>query len=147
MVSHLFIVTNAKYLGDPNANVFSYGENSKGNLGNVGRGFTPSGFSKATASDDLAFWLGSTRCGANGGFRSPSVSLIGASDSLVEEFARNLKEDNPYTAVPGLVWGVNSNSAAQAIANRSQGSRVLTPGGRWTPGASHSRQVNFGNSR
>jgi RHS repeat-associated protein len=132
--SHNFVVTNADYLGDPAATVFSYGMNASGNVGRVTGSTT--GFSRGTHSADQAFW---------GGLGGPSanVSAINAPDSRVAGYANSLIENQDYAAFAGP-FGANSNSAAQAIANRAAGGRVNTPGGwRLSPGAGSAGQIQF----
>ena len=49
--SHNFIVTDADYIGDPNANVYSYGHSRYGNVGRVDE--TTQGFSEVTYAAEV----------------------------------------------------------------------------------------------
>ena len=52
--SHNFVVTDAEYLGDPNALVHSFGVTANGKLGRVDENST--GFSEGTHQDDIDAW-------------------------------------------------------------------------------------------
>jgi hypothetical protein len=107
------------------------------NNGNVGRvdGATK-GFSEGTHFTDKAFWLA-------GGGGSVNVTIINADDSRVTRYAASLIENQDYAAVAGP-FGANSNSAAQAIADRAARANVSTPGGwRLSPGAESSNEIQF----
>ena len=76
--------------------------------------------------------------------------MIPAADEQVECAANNLKSNWLYTlpAVYGLPLPtsghltMNSNTAAQAVANYAAGQSVTPPKG-WHPGAENFRLVNF----
>ncbi len=70
-----------------------------------------------------------------------NVESIPASDLIVEQYVKNLIENLPYTAAPNL--GVNSNSAAQAIANRSAMRHIPNPGGRTALGSQNWWKIKF----
>lgn len=135
--SHNFIVTNANFIGDPNATVHSFGKNNIGNVGRVNNSTT--GFSAGTHRTDIAAWNA-----LNGRKKScQDVSLINAPDAIVDAYANSLIENQDYAAVAGP-FGANSNSAAQAIANRAAQTYVQTPGGsRLSPGAGSWREIRF----
>jgi len=147
--SHNFVVTNANYIGDPNATVHSFGQNAAGNLGNVGPGTAPSSFSATTHADDIAFWQGlgpanppltQAQCVM---IASTSAAAIPASDAAVNALAGALIQTQDYAAFAGP-FGVNSNSAAQAIANTAAGHPVPTPdGSRVSPGARNWTRIRF----
>lgn len=139
LASHNFIVTDADYVGDPNANVYSFGELENGNLGNVGPGSKPGGFSADTHEGDRNFWLKlkdrSDKC--------KEVTKIDAPDDTVRHFAQRLKENREYGS-SGEGFGNNSNTAAQAVAERAAGKPVRTPGeGRWSPGSDYGNHLQF----
>jgi len=134
IASHNFIVTNAQYIGDPGATVFSYGMNNNGNVGRVDN--TTRGFSQDTHRTDRASWNS-----MNG--PTNNVTLIAAPDSRVSGYANALVENQDYAAFSGP-FGANSNSAAQAIANRAASGQVNTPGGwRMSPGAGSWGEIQF----
>jgi len=62
--------------------------------------------------------------------------------SYSEDFF-GLQEDQRYSYFPELFGGVNSNSAAGAIAHQSDGNFALIAGGNVEPGASVVYKVNF----
>jgi len=127
-------VTNADYIGDPGASVYSYGMNAAGNVGRVNN--ATEGFSAGTHNTDIAVWRSMSIEGNN-------VTLINAADVVVETYANHLIENQDYAAIAGL-FGANSNSAAQAIANRAAGVPVPTPGGwRLSPGAGSWDEIQF----
>jgi len=134
VATHNFIVTNADYIGDPGASVYSYGMNAAGNVGRVNN--ATEGFSAGTHNTDNAVWRSMSIEGNN-------VTLINAADVVVETYANHLIENQDYAAIAGL-FGANSNSAAQAIANRAAGVPVPTPGGwRLSPGAGSWDEIQF----
>ena len=151
---HMYIVSNANYIGDPNASVYSYGKsnfskrhgrmNVTGLTGRVD--FNTNGFSQTTHSGDIQHWrnLGNNSCNVN----NPTASPIPASDAEVDRWANNLLPTHKYLyPVPfiGRLDAVNSNSSAQAVANRSSGSNVPLPSGPQYgyPGASQWSRVRF----
>ena len=135
--SHNFIVTHAQFVGDPNANVYSYGMNAEGNVGRVDHNTT--GFSEGTHAADIAAW-NALRNDPN---PCDNNNLINADDDVVRAQAESVIEDQDYSAIAGP-FGANSNSAAQAVANTSSGDIVPTPGtGRSSPGAGSWREIRF----
>jgi RHS repeat-associated protein len=118
--SHMFIVTHARYPGDPNARIHSWGKSSKkGSEGKVGKvDKKTTGLSKGTAETDRKAWesLGT------GDAKGVDYTGIAAKDGKVASVADAVVENKDY----GLL-GPNSNSAAQAVADTAQGSEVTTP--------------------
>ncbi len=142
--AHLFIVTHAEYLGDPSAEIVSFGQNDAGNLGRVD-GNTTNRFSAGTNSMDAGFWdaLG------NG---DPDVAAvqIQASDDRVLFIANSVIEDQDYSAICSIgpiVFGINSNSAALAVAERASCQVVVVPGDLAAPGVQQKQAVNFDTDR
>ncbi|RMA82154.1 RHS repeat-associated core domain-containing protein [Umboniibacter marinipuniceus] len=159
---HMFIVTGAKFVGDtgPNVKFYPYGQNSDGNLGLLSSS-NEGDLSKGTTVTDKAFSGGLSR-------DSNSASLINASDDVVDSIADSLVADQPYdlpnvsledsgTIAIGIpvrpvtppsvtMTGVNSNSAAQAVANRAAGQTVAqpkSPGAFGYPGAENANKIHF----
>jgi len=121
---HNFIVTHANYVGDPKADIWSYGKNNFGNTGRVdGATF---GSSDGTHAEDLTFWKELNGLVVDDPNR---FTQIAASDDEVAQSARLLLENTDYMAVP-FGDSTNSNSAASAVADRAQGSPVLVPDGK-----------------
>jgi uncharacterized protein RhaS with RHS repeats len=136
--THNFIVVNAKYIGDPSATVYSYGNNNSGYVGRVDE-YTE-GFSTGTLEMDRNIWRsmreGSTETQDN-------IVRIPTPDSVVKLYAEALTEDQDYSAISGPI-GANSNSAAQAVANAAANRKLPTPGkGRISPGAGSWDEINF----
>ena len=136
--NHMFIVTNANYIGDPNATVYSYGRLENGNLGNVRN--AKNSESIETYENDKKFWedLIDQNCNPNSRINPLPVTLIDAPDEAVNTFANRVIENHTYTP------RTNSNSAAQAVAERALGKPVsLPPDGKWTPGTMNTDRVGF----
>jgi hypothetical protein len=141
--SHMFIVTHARYVGDPQAVVRSWGRSSeRGREGKLGRvGLRTTGMSAGTYADDRSTWtaLGKTDAASKKTAAGTDYSLIRANDGKVASVADAVKEDNKYR-----LDGPNSNSAAQAVADRAQGSPVDTPDRYDTAtGVDETNKVNF----
>ena len=124
--SHMFIVTHARFPGDPKARVFSWGKSTAaGVLGKVGRvdGRT-TGLSKGTAETDRKTWLalGRTDEGSRKMAAGSDFTTINARDGKVASISSAVVENKGYS-----IFGPNSNSAAQAVADRAQGNEVVTP--------------------
>jgi len=152
---HMFDVTNASYIGDPNATIYSYGmsDASKRHGRNTVTGLmgrvdndTENKFSATTHADDWKYWLnlGGAVCSTE----SPHATPIPATDAVVDYWANRLKPSIKYhVPIPGIgrVNAVNSNSGAQAVANLASSSNVPRPigpiGG--YPGASQWHRVEF----
>ena len=134
--AHMFVVSNAAYLGDPAATVYSYGATDSGYLGRVGNN-TQNDFSKTTHQSDIDAWLSLANPNS-----TASATPIPASDSAVDVAANALMENLDYAASAGL-FGANSNSAAQAVANEAAGRPVAAPGPRKPHGAGSSGKIGF----
>ena len=137
-LSHNFIVTGARFVGDPKADVFSWGENEQGNVGRVDE--STKGFSAGTHAADRAAWEGmkGTTPGDNA-----SLVRIPATVAAVRAAAGSMIEGRDYSAIAGP-FGANSNSAAQAVANRAAGSALPVPGfPRLSWGAGSWREIRF----
>jgi RHS repeat-associated protein len=133
---HNFVVTRARYLGDPEAAIHSFGMNRDGKVGAVDD--STLGTSQGTYAADVAFWKGLSGPAAG----NPNLVRIPASSARVESFANALIENQDYSLAAGA-FGANSNSAAQAIANRAAGFALPVPGGRWSVGARSWREIQF----
>jgi len=134
--AHLFIVTHARYPGDPKANVRSYG-NTGIDGGRVGRvDATTRGMSQGTEATDQRLW---TSAITN---KDVAYALIPASDDTVLRVADSVQPSTAY-----FVAGPNSNSAATAVANTAAGQEVAVPGDRNAPGATpeHRAGIKFSN--
>jgi uncharacterized protein RhaS with RHS repeats len=138
--AHNFIVSNANYVGDFNASIYSFGNNNSGNTGRVDQ--NTRGFSSTTSADDEKYWggLSTTLCSVV----DSNASQIPAADSIVDQFANSLIENTDYAAFGGI-FGTNSNSAASAVANSAAGVPVPIPGPtyRLSPGARNANQIQF----
>jgi hypothetical protein len=137
LLSHNFIVTDAQFIGDPGANVISFGETAAGTVGRVDE-YTE-GFSKGTHAADIAAWKELRGAASN----NSNVLRIPASSPKVQSVASALIENRDYSALSGP-FGANSNSAAQAVANRAAGHALSVPGSpRLAPGVGSWREIQF----
>jgi RHS repeat-associated protein len=151
---HLYNVTDAAYIGDPNASVYSYGRSnaSKRHGRNTIQGLTgivdenTTGLSSNTHAADIQHWksLGGVSCSVE----SPYASPIPASDADVNYWANRVKPTTRYMLpfpIIGRMDAVNSNSVAQAIANKASDISVSQPQGPvyGYPGAGQSSRVIF----
>lgn len=134
--NHNFIVTNADSLGDPNAQVFSYGDTGNDTMGRVDR--NTQGFSAGTSETDIAAWQSLSNSDGSVTFRQ-----IEAPDAVVEDLATRLEGGLEYSAMPEIQGGVNSNTAAGAIAQRADGGTPHVENGIRQPGSSVTDRVNF----
>ena len=146
VASHAFIVTHAKSLGDPKANVISFGELKDGTMGNVSDRRRASSLSETAHATDVAAWR------ALAGKKSGAFVEIDAADGVVKAVSGALIEKNDYDLLPGFdLFGgkpaANSNTAAFAILNKSLeisgGEQPQHPGGGITPGANNTNRINF----
>lgn len=137
--SHMFIVTHADYPGDPKGKVYSYGAKENGNLGRVDDN-TRNSSSEGTHASDKAAWL-ALADPAKKKEMAVHESKIDAPDNKVQQNATSMIEDQDYAA-SGL-GGVNSNSAATAIAEESSGKQMDPPGDRAAPAANSSDKIQF----
>jgi RHS repeat-associated protein len=138
--AHLFIATHADDPGDPNATIVSYGQNDEWNMGRVDHN-TTNDFSKDTHQSDIDAWNSLAEDNSD-----VATGQIDADDDVVLETANSLMENQDYsalTSVLGIPTGVNSNSAAVAVAEEASGVAVDVPGTREAPGADKSHKVQF----
>jgi hypothetical protein len=112
-IGHTFVVTDAKYPGDPNAHIFSFGKLANGNMGNVNNPARADNMSFTAHATDKAAWLAETK-------NSGTYTKIDAPDKTVSAVAGAVLENKSYAYVPALTSNsTNSNSAAFAIADKS----------------------------
>jgi hypothetical protein len=117
LIGHAFVVTNARYIGDPQARVCSYGKLANGNMGNVSDPARAAAVSAPTAKSDATAWA---NMGVRGAFSN--VSRINAPDNVVDRVAQSVKENRPYALVPNaspFSSDANSNSAAFAVRDKA----------------------------
>jgi RHS repeat-associated protein len=117
-IGHAFIVSGARYRGDPKASINSFGMLKNGAMGNVSDRTRAAPFSETTAASDRAAWIASRNSSSN-------VERINAPDAIVSAVASSVREDTDYDMVPGIdLFGgkpaVNSNAAAMAVADFSE---------------------------
>ena len=141
--NHAFIATNARFPGDTNATIVSFGPLRNGNTGNVNNPRRASDGAKLTHRDDiLAFRaLKGTQPGITYG-------QINASDATVLSVSRAVLENRKYSFTPGLkTRSTNSNSAAYAVAYKSleisRGGSIRISPYLIVPGASEFGRVDF----
>lgn len=139
VASHNFIVTNAKFLGDPDATVFSFGHNDSGNLGMVDF-CTLNEYSAKTHAEDVKAWLALAHPDSNEAKRI-DFALIPVESSKIRSLALSVMEDQDYAMFSGA-FGINSNSAAHAIANHY--SDVADPAWRLAIGSGNADKINYG---
>lgn len=112
-IGHAFVVTDAKYPGDPNAHIFSFGKLANGNMGSVNNPARADKMSFTAHVTDRAAWLAETE-------NSGTYTKINAPDKTVSAVAGAVLENKPYAYVPALTSNsTNSNSAAFAVADKS----------------------------
>jgi hypothetical protein len=134
VANHNFIVSNADFVGDKNATVHSYGNNGEGIMGKV-TDKTP-GTSSTTEATDRAAWEALNSDTKNLG---DHITQIIGNDSDVDNAANSVVENKEYSYT-----GVNSNSAASAVADKAQGSQVELPSNlRASPGNGNRDKVEF----
>lgn len=137
-VQHMFVVTNAPSVGvsTPKTQVYSYGQTDSGNMGKVDS-TTTNAMSRDTSATDQSAWATAGQPGS-----TTACTPIAATDAQVDQSASSVMPDQDYSAITGP-FGVNSNSASQAVANDAAGQAVPTPGWRAAPGALSSGSVNI----
>ena len=134
--NHNFIVHNAESLGDPNATVRSFGDVGDDTMGEVNA--NTEGFSEGTLQGDTSAWQSLSGDGSGVTFRK-----IDASDERVSQIADSVKGGQEYSALPRAQGGVNSNSAAGAIAHKADGGSPTVDNGTRQPGAAQHKDVEF----
>lgn len=149
-VGHAFVVTNARYVGDPQARIYSFGKLANGNMGNVSDPSRAADISAPTSHSDAVAW-------ANLGVRAAAlaanadISRVDAPDDIVDKVAQSVSENRTYALIPITKNEANSNSAAFAvgdeadqIAKKSPNAHVdRTPFNLALPGQSSSPRVDF----
>jgi len=151
---HMFVVTGASYIGDPNAVVYSYGKSnaSKRHGRSIVSGLTgrvdsnTTGFSATTNAADIQYWNSMRRSSCS--VKNTSASPIQASDTDVGYWANRVNPTIKYLLpipIIGRANAVNSNSAAQAVANRAASTNVTRPQGEQFgyPGAKQWMRIEF----
>jgi len=130
--NHNFIVHHAGNPGDPNATVRSFGITSDGSMGEV----TPqtTGPNANTSAMDRAAWESIGVEGSGVTFRE-----INASDEVVKSNADRVSAAFDYSYVPAVSGGFNSNTAAGAVAQESDGGAPRVDNGRMQPGTGQER--------
>ncbi len=114
-------VVNDKNKSD--VQIYSYGELENGQLGLINN---RKGGILATHVDDVKSFSNKTYT---------DIQTISAPDQVVRETARNFKTSADYSNNPFNIR--NSNTASQAVANTSQGSKVRTPEDTWVGSYGH----------
>lgn len=109
---HAFVVSNAKYIGDPNATVHSFGKLANGNMGNVSDENRAADASRTTFKSDTNAWL-SLDADA-----TENISQIDAPDDLVDAVAASVLENRPYDLAP---------TDSETVTHRPSGSVISTP--------------------
>ena len=152
----MFIVVGARYIGDPEASVYSFGETDielRGLMSGRVDTETRGTLSSDTSFRDGRFWRELTEpieASASPPPLPPTVSPIIADENTVRWYAENVVLDRPYSINPDRDEETNSNSVSWAVANRaSEAGEVPLPEGRgalgyW--GANSWRAVNFAGS-
>jgi RHS repeat-associated protein len=151
---HMFVVSGASYIGDPSATVYSYGRSnaSKRHGRNIVSGLagrvdsSTTGFSDTTNAADIQYWksLGNFSCSV----QNSSASPIPTSDTDVDYWANRVNPTIKYLLpipIIGRSDAVNSNGAAQAVANRAASTNVARPQGPrfGYPGANQWTRIEF----
>jgi len=155
-IGHAFVVTNAQFIGDPNATVHSFGKLINGNMGNITDSTRAATIGKSTFKSDRNAWLALSRT------TSDNISQINAPDADVDNVVASILENRPYALNPhpqdlrnGSSFGgpevvgdtsVNSSSGAFAAgdaASRAAGNGNVSrePFTLTLPGASASGKV------
>jgi RHS repeat-associated protein len=138
VANHNFIVSNARYIGDPNATIFSFGNTGNGTMGSVNN--VDTGPAANTFEQDVAAWQSLASGNSDVTYR-----FIRASDISVEVNAKQVVSGaSVYTYIPGLQGGTNSNSAAGAVATRSDGGIAWVNNNALQPGRHQHGRVTFG---
>ena len=132
---HTFVVSHAKYPGDPSAKLYSWGPDGK-RMGRLGP-------ETETGRDDWGNWL---RLGDNAYRGSATFRLINASDDAVADSASRTIGGAEYSLMPWRWWKIltNSNSGAAAAVQDADGNKrtVGPPDSRRTyPGIGEANRV------
>ena len=134
--NHNFVVTNADYLGDPDATIYSFGDIGNDTMGRVTK--DTKGFSKGTFASDYSDWTS---------LRSKNKSVtyrkIDADDETVDQIAGRVETGLQYNLVPEIQGGVNSNTAAGAIAKKADGGLTRVQNWKLQPGNRVTDRIKF----
>jgi uncharacterized protein RhaS with RHS repeats len=134
--NHNFIVYNAKSIGDPLATVRSFGDTGNDKMGEVNS--DTRGFSEGTSDSDMEAWQSLSIEGSEVTYRK-----IDATDAEVAKITDSVQGGQEYSAVPEVQGGVNSNSAAGAIAKKADGGYSFVNNGISQPGSTVPERVGF----
>ena len=96
------------------------------------------GFSAGTNQTDRKAWQS-----LGGKQASATYRKIKADDAVVDFLVKKLPKGLEYNAVPEIQGGVNSNTAAGAVAKRADGGRSNVPNGVRQPGSSVTDRIKF----
>jgi len=136
LANHNFIVSNAKYLGDPDARVSSFGDVGNDTMGRVDK--NTKGFSAGTNDTDMKAWLSlSTK------EKSATYRKINAKDSVVDILTDRVDKGLEYSMVPSIQGGVNSNTGAGAVAKMADGGSSSVKNGISQPGSEATGRIKF----
>ncbi len=126
--NHNFVVTHAQGPGDPTATVRSFGDQGDDTMGPVDA--QTEGFSQGTQETDTKAFQSLSTDAPTATYRE-----IAAPSRKVDSIAASLKPGDEYSIAPKLQGGVNSNSAAGAIAQKADGGSPSVNNGVEQPGA------------
>ncbi|WP_339674176.1 RHS repeat-associated core domain-containing protein [Dasania marina] len=136
LANHNFIVYNATSIGDPNAIVRSFGNTGNGAMGEVYA--ETKGFSAGTYQSDTDAWISLSSEGSGTTFRK-----ISAADEKVAKITDSLQGGQKYSLLPEMLGGVNSNTAAGAIANKADGGFPYVDNSKSQPGSTVPERARF----
>ena len=134
--NHNFIVTNADFLGDPDATIYSFGDVGDDTMGRVTK--HTSGFSEGTFDIDNSAWQ-SLSTNNN----SVTYRKIDADDETVDDIAGRVETGLRYNLVPEIQGGVNSNTAAGAVAKQADGGLTRVKNWKLQPGSKLTDRIKF----
>jgi len=134
--NHNFIVSNANFLGDPQATVSSFGDVGNDTMGQVDR--NTKGFSQGTSDTDTKAWQS-----LSSGSTSVTYRQINASDSAVDALVSKVDKGLEYSFVPEIQGGVNSNTAAGAVAKKADRGTPFVRNNRLQPGSKVTNRIKF----
>ena len=134
IASHMFIATDAKHPGDPDATIFSFGKNENGHVGRL--------YDDTYQRDNAAWQLLDGDDNPVGELKI-QFRLIPANNHVTKILALSVIEQDDYE-----YFGPNSNSAAMAIANVAAQKELTRPGieTRLAPGYEDYDLIDFQNS-
>lgn len=116
LADHLFIATDADYVGDPDATIIAFGQGADGNIEK-----------HTNEPTHYAAWVAlGNQAATKAVCKNGPYSRVPASDAAVSDAAARANPTGDYAGF-GFPFGTNSNEAAQAIANEAAGATVPTP--------------------